>query len=606
MSKTLPGLFLESVRRFDRPDAFWRKRAGAWERISARQAARDVACLAAGLQNLGVRSGDRVALLSENRYEWAVADLAVLGLGAVTVPLYPTLTAEQCERLLRDSGAVLGIVSTSDQFAKLRRAAAEIEAVRGLVHMERVEAATRVDRAFEAVREWGSSHPEQALEAYRSSAETIPPESLATIIYTSGTTGEPKGAMLSHANIVFDVEAGLPLVEIGPEDRSLSFLPLSHVFARTADLYGMLSLGVAIAFAESLEAVSADLLEVRPTVLFGVPRFFEKGRARVLEAGRRLSTPRRQLFDWGLRWGHRRARAFLERRPLSPLAAWQAALANRLVGRPIRARFGGRLSICVSGGARLAPEVQEFFYAVGIPLREGYGLTETSPVITLTPASPVKPGSVGPAIPGVEVRIAQNGEICTRGPHVMLGYWNQPTATREAIRDGWFHTGDVGHLDEDGYLFITDRLKELLVTAGGKKVAPQPIEAHLKKSPWVSEAILLGDGRPYVAALLIPEFAELEEEARRRGWDAADRRALLANPEVRAHYDQLVALVNEELARFEQIKRYELLDRELSAERGELTLTLKLRRRVIAEHFAEAIGRLYAGHDSPADAELGG
>lgn len=606
MSETLPGLFLESVRRFDRPDAFWRKRAGAWEQISGRQALRDVACFAAGLRNLGVQPGDRIVLLAENRYEWVLADLAILGLGAISVPIYPTLTAEQCARILQDSGARFGIVSTTHQLAKLRWAAANLPDFAASVHMDSVEAAGRSDRSFEAVREWGANQPEKSVAAYEGSVAGLVPEALATVIYTSGTTGEPRGAMLSHANIAFNVRTALPLVDIGPKDRSLSFLPLCHIFARTADLYGMLAYGVAIAFAESIDTVARDLNEVCPTVLFGVPRFYEKGHARVLEVGRSLAGPRRQLFDWGLANGRRRARAFFERKPLGGLAAVQAALADRLVLRKIRERFGGRLRLCISGGARLAPETQEFFFAIGIPLREGYGLTETSPVICLTPAAPVKPGSVGPAIPGVDLRIGEEGEILTRGPHVMMGYWNNEEATRSAIRDGWFHTGDIGHIDQDGYLFITDRLKELLVTAGGKKVAPVPIEARLKKSPWVSEAVLLGDRRPFVSALLVPDFAALEVEAKRHGWDAADRAGLVARPEMRAHFDQLIDLVNRGLARFEQIKRYDVLDRDLSAEAGEMTPTLKLRRRVIAENFHDRIAALYEGHATPEDAEPGG
>jgi long-chain acyl-CoA synthetase len=602
MSETLPGIFLESLQRFRRQDVFLRKHAGAWESIPADRARRDVAYFAAGLKNLGVRAGDRVLLLAETRYEWAVADLAILGLGAITVPLYPTLTAEQCAELVADSGATTAIVSDSEQLAKMRRAISEIPDFGTLVHMDRVEAAGRLDRSFDAVREWGTTQGDAALRAYEESAASLGPDDLATIIYTSGTTGRPKGVMLTHGNIASNVNAGMPLVDIGPKDRTLAFLPLCHIFARTADLYGMLAMGAAISFAESIEAVPANLNEVRPTFMIGVPRFFEKAYNRTLEASRSLLPHRRKLFEWGLSWGQRRARAHLRRERLSGFGALIAIVADRLVAAKIRARFGGKLRLCISGGAPLHPDVLEFFFAIGIPLREGYGLTETSPVIALSPAGREKPGSVGKPIPGVEVRIAENGEILTRGPHVMKGYWKNDVATAEAIRDGWFHTGDIGHLDDEGYLFITDRLKELLVTAGGKKVAPQPVEAELKKSPWIADAVLVGDGRPYIACLLVPDFAALEAAAESHGWPANDRAALIAHPEVVERFQEGVELVNEHLARFEQIKRFEILPREFSLEAGEITPTMKLRRKVIADQFANQLARLYEGHGSPQDA----
>jgi long-chain acyl-CoA synthetase len=355
----------------------------------------------------------------------------------------------------------------------------------------------------------------------------------------------------------------------------------------------MLARGVTIAYAESMDAVGANAAEVHPTVLTGVPRFYEKAYARILASVATRPPLARRLFQWGLARGTARARARFARTRLGPVAALAAALADLLVFRAVRARLGGKLRYCVSGGAPLAPRTLEFFFAIGIPILEGYGLTETSPVICLNVPGKEKPGAVGPPIPGVEVRLVDTGEILTRGPHVMQGYFRNPDATREAIEDGWFHTGDIGRFDSDGCLVITDRLKDLLVTAGGKKIAPQPIEAKLKDSGWIGEAVLLGDRRPYVVALLVPHFAKLEAEAGARGWPAHDRSVLLAHSDVRAIYAAEIERVNATLAPFEQIKTFELIDHDLTQESGELTPSLKVKRRVIVEHFAPMIEAMY-------------
>jgi long-chain acyl-CoA synthetase len=592
-AQTLIGIFLDAVSTYRKPDQFMRKGADGWEAVAAERAASDVECLALGLHDLGVAKGDRVALLSENRYEWAATDLAILALGGVTVPIYPTLTGQQARWLIDNCGARVAVVSNRSQLEKLP--AATVAAV----VMDPV--AERPDvRTLAAVLERGRALRAERPRAFAEAAGAVDPEDLATIIYTSGTTGEPKGAMLTHRNIASNVWACLEVADLGPGDRCLSFLPLCHIFERMAGLYAMLARGVSIAYAESMETVAPNALEVRPTVLCGVPRFYEKVHARVLENAAREPRLRRAIFHWGLRAGRRRAQAHFARRRLAPHQAVLARVADRLVGAKIRARVGGRLRFCISGGAPLPAPLLEFFFAVGIPIQEGYGLTETSPVICLNPPGKEKPASVGPPIPGVEVRIGEEGEILTRGPHVMRGYYKNEPATRAVLRDGWFHTGDVGHLDADGYLFITDRLKDLLVTAGGKKVAPQPLEARLKASKWVSEAVLLGDRRPYVVCLLVPDFANLETEARERGWEHASRAELLERGEVRALYQDLLDRINADLARFEQIKQFALLDRELTQESGELTPTLKVRRRIVMEKFAPLIERLYPAPASAA------
>ena len=594
MPKTLIRIFLDAVERAKPAAMFMRRTSTGWESIPPQRAFTDVQEFALGLAGLGVKAGDRVALLSENRYEWAVSDLAVLGLGAVTVPIYPTLTAPQVRHILADSGAKVVIVSTPAQLDKLRQLEASLPQLEWLVAMEPAPPAAGRLHSFATLSEAGRARLAQDANAFRATAEAVQPADLATIIYTSGTTGDPKGAMLLHSNICANVAASLEVVDLGQYPVCLSFLPLCHILERMAGQFCMLEAGVTIAYAQSIDTVAADACEVHPAVLMGVPRFFEKVYARVMDNARAQPWLRRQIFFWGVRVGTQAAQMRFARRKPAGWLALQAAIADRLVGAKVRERVGGKLRLCVSGGAPLAPRVMEFFFAVGICIIEGYGLTETSPVICLNPPGREKPGAVGPPLPGVEVRIGDEGEILTRGPHVMRGYFGNDEASRIALRDGWFHTGDVGHLDADGYLVITDRLKDLLVTAGGKKVAPQPLEGKLKRSKWISEAVMLGDQRPYCICLIVPSFVLLETRAKERGWANGSRAELLRHPEVLARYQREIDTLNAELAPFEQIKRFALLDRELSQDAGELTPTLKVRRRVVTEKFASVIESLYA------------
>ncbi len=596
VSRTLIQIFLDTVDVHHKRAQFVRKIAGAWQNLSAHNALATVECLALGLESLGVARGDRVAILAETRLEWALTDLAVVGLGAVTVPIYPTLIASQIATQMRDSETKVAVVSTATQLEKLRSVRDSLPALEAIIVMDNAGTETPAsasEHTFEAVLVRGREVREREPKAFRERAAAVKPGDLATIIYTSGTTGDPKGAMLTHGNIVSNVEACLAVIKLVPTDTCLSFLPLSHILERMAGLYAMLAGGVTIAYAENMETVGINAAEIKPTVLLGVPRFYEKVHARILDATTKRPPIARRLFQWGLVRGTERACARFERRNLGALAKLEAALADRLVGKAIRARMGGRLRFCVSGGAPLAPHTLEFFFAIGIPILEGYGLTETSPVICLNAPGHEKPGAVGPPVPGVEVRIGEEGEILTRGPHVMKGYYRNPTATCAVIRDGWFHTGDIGHLDADGCLVITDRLKDLLVTAGGKKVAPQPIEASLKTSEWIAEAVLLGDQRPYIVALLIPDFVRLHVDAAERGWEPLDAAALLERPEVRERFAQEIARVNARLAPFERIKRFSLLERELSQDAGELTPSLKVKRRVIRERYSAMIEALY-------------
>ncbi len=600
MANTLIGIFLETVSRHRKPAQFMRKVAGGWESIAAERALGDVERMALGLRDLGVGPGDRVALLAETRYEWAIADLAILGLGAITVPIYPTLTAAQVRFILENAETSLAIVSTPAQLAKLHAIAEALPALRTRVSMDATPGARTGDHAWDTVSRRGAELLAREPRAFRDAAAKVRSEDLATIIYTSGTTGEPKGVMLTHSNVTSNVASCLEIMNLNASDTSISFLPLCHILERMAGLYAMLAAGVTIAYAESLETVAMNAVEVHPTVMTGVPRFYEKVYARVMENA--LSQPplKRALFFWSLRGATAAARLRLRHQSVPYATALHARIADRLVGGKVRARVGGRLRFCISGGAPLSAPIMEFFFAVGIPVVEGYGLTETSPVICLNRLENEKPGSVGPPIPGVEVRIGAAGEILTRGPHVMKGYFRNDAATHASIVDGWFHTGDVGRLDEDGFLVITDRIKDLLVTAGGKKVAPQPIEAKLKNSRWVTESVLIGDQRPYIVCLLVPNFQNLETEAKTRGWSFASPEQLVERAEVRALYQPLIDSVNAELAPFEQIKAFALLPRELTADAGEVTPSLKVRRRIVLEHFAERIESLYASaHPSP-------
>jgi long-chain acyl-CoA synthetase len=589
---TLIRIFLEAVATHRRPDQFMRRTDQGWESISAGRALAEVESLGLALRALGVQPGDRIALLAESRYEWALTDLAVLGVGAVTVPIYPTLTVPQVRDLLANCEATLLVVSTAAQLDKARSAVSGLAFVRGLIAMD--PAPGPGEHALAGLIERGAALRAAEPGAFAAAAAAVRPSDLATIIYTSGTTGEPKGALLTHGNIASNVEAALHVLQYRSTDRHLSFLPLCHIFERMAGLYAVMACGAGIAYARSIETVAADAADVHPTIMTAVPRFFEKVNARVMAAAAERPPLARAIFDWGLSLGVARARAHYARRPLPFLQALLFPIADRLVMAKIRARMGGRLRLCVSGSAPLSPSVMEFFYAIGIPIIEGYGLTETSPVISVNPFGREKPGTVGLPIPGVEVRIGDQGEILTRGPHVMQGYYRNEAATREALRDGWFHTGDIGHLDPDGYLVITDRLKDLLVLAGGKKVAPQPLEKQLRSSIWVAEVVLIGDRRPYVTCLIVPDFAALEAEAKTRGWTVTPRRALLGRAEVQSLYQGEIDRLNAGLAPFEQVKRFALLERELSQETGELTPTLKVKRKVVIETFAPTIEDLYA------------
>jgi long-chain acyl-CoA synthetase len=562
---------------------------------SSRELFDEVRDLSLGLEGLGVGPGDRVAILSNSRPEWTITDLAILTAGAVTVAVYATLPASQVGYILAHAGARVVVVSDEAQAAKVRAERHRLPALELVVVLDREAGVDGDETLWADVVERGHQRlmNENGLgRRYKERALAIEPDALATIIYTSGTTGQPKGVMLSHRNFVINVLDIDAMVTITDDDTALSFLPLSHAFERMI-VYLYLYKGATIAFGEAFATLGRDMGLVRPTVMTGVPRVYEKLRARIVDAVATAPRVRQGLFAWAVGVGHAAATARLAGREPGALDRLQLPLADRLVLSKIRARTGGRLRFVVSGSAPLGRDVAEFLFAIGLPVLEGYGLTETSPALTANPLEAPRLGSVGKVLPHVQLRIADDGEILARGPNVMIGYYDDPEATAAAIRDGWFHTGDIGQIDADGYVSITDRKKELLVTAGGKNVAPQPIEALLKRDPIVAEAVLLGDRRRFVAALLVPDFAILEQRLPDGGAGASPEE-LSARADVRALFQPIVDRANGELASFERVKSFAILPAEFTVESGELTPTLKVKRRVVQERWSAVIEAIYA------------
>ena len=591
--QTLSEIFFGTVDRFrDRPVALRVKRDGRWIALSHAELLAQVQAVSVGLLELGITPGDRVAILSENRPEWAITDYACLAARCADVAVYATLPAKQVEYILRNSGAVAVCVSTRTQLDKLREIRASLPALRHVIAFDPGLDGPDV-LGFTALRAQG----EAALgkwPRWREDALAIKPDELATLIYTSGTTGDPKGVMLTHGNIASNVQACLELLPLSQRDECLSLLPLSHIFERMAGHYLMFEAGVVINYAEGFEQVPRNLTEVHPTVCCAVPRLYEKIYARALEAASSGGRLKKQLFFWARRVGEEWTELKLKRKAI-PLDLLLARLvADALVFTRLRARVGGRLRYFISGGAPLSPEIARFFYAAGMVIFEGYGLTETSPVIAVNTPEQLKLGTVGRPIRDVLVRIAEDGEILTRGPNLMRGYWNLPDATREAIdAEGWFHTGDIGELDAEGYLRITDRKKDLIVTAGGKKVAPQPIEGLLRSNKFITNALLLGDRRKFPIALLVPNFERLEPWATAAGLRWNSREELAALPQVEEFLASEAKKNLRDLAQFEVPKRFLILPRDFSIEGGELTPKLSVRRKVVEQRYADRINALY-------------
>jgi len=602
LPSTIARLPFFAAGRFPKPDLIGRCLAGRVESINAREFVERVRDISLGLTALGLSRGDRVALLSESRPEWLLSDLAVLSAGGVTVPIYPTLSASQTAFILKDSGARIAIVSTAEQHRKVLTIAGDLPSLQSLVVIDAesgLKAGGLPEPTCQTLADLAATGHRRILDgwgvarAFQEDAKAVGPSDLATIIYTSGTTGDPKGVCLTHGNLAANIAGVHAVLDLNESDTALSFLPLCHAFERMV-CYVFLATGVSVVFAESFDTVGRDLAIVRPTVMSGVPRAFEKMHARVLAKGRESSGITRMIFERAMRVATAKGRALCERRPVSAALSLQARVADRLVFSKIRDGIGGRARFFVSGSAPLRSETAWFFLGAGLPLLEGYGLTEAGPVVSVTPLGGTRLGSVGPPLPNVEVRIADDGEILVRGPNVMSGYHGRPAETAEALQHGWLHTGDVGALDADGYLRVTDRKKELLVTSGGKKVAPQPIEAALRGDPLVAEALLVGDGRHFLSALVVANLAAAC--ARFQCAPPANEAALaafIARPDVVAAYQSVIDGVNAPLAPFERVKKFTLLSRDFNADPSAVTPTMKIKRRVVEAKCAEAIEAMY-------------
>ena len=567
------------------------RESGRWLPISSSELRRNVAGTARALRARGIAKGDRVAILSENRPEWSTADFAILLLGAVTVPVYSTLTAEQTAFTLTDSGASAIFVSTDAQLRKIQAILPQTQ-LRKIIVMDRVQLSgegdancVRMDRSMYD----GPGRLDPEIEAC---ARSIQPDDLATIIYTSGTTGNSKGAMLTHGNMASNIACSLLGFDMRPGQTSISFLPLSHVTARHVD-FSMLYHGVTLAYCPFMEDLSTAFLEVQPSLCVSVPRVYEKIYGKTEMTARDF--PKSAVYRWALSVGRKHEPSILAGTTPTSLS-WK--IANRLVFSRIRAGLGGRVETFISGGAPLGRELADWFATVGIRIHEGYGLTETSPVIAVNTPIHHRIGTVGKILPNLEVRIGDDGEILVRGPSVFKGYWNRPQETQNAFQDGFFKTGDIGNIDADGYLSVTDRKKELIKTSGGKFIAPQPIENSLKLSPLVGTAVVVGDKRKFACVLISPNFALLEDWARSNKVSFSSRDELIANPSVQTMFEGLVEGTNQKLARFEKMKRVVLVADEFTAENGALTPTMKLRRRVVEARYRRQIDEVYAETES--------
>jgi len=590
---TLIDLFERAAREHNRPDALNYKRDGSWISLSSDEMLARAKHIAAALYALGIRHGDRVALLSDSRVEWTLTDAGCLFAGAVDVPIYPTLTPPQVCYILRDSGATALFLANKEKFVELQEILGGCAQLQHVVFFD-AEGVTAGDGLTLAELEEIGRNAEQRDPGLveRLVSETTA-DDLATIIYTSGTTGEPKGVMLTHRNLVSNLIDSSGHLEVGEQDTVLSVLPLSHVFERQA-MYMYLYHGMAVYFAESLQTVGANLQEVRPTILVGVPRLFEKIYQRIQEHAAAAGKFAETLLAWSVSVAREYAHHFNDHTPLPATLKVQHALAAKLVFSKWRQAFGGRIRLLLSGGAALSEDLASIYIGAGIPIIQGYGLTETSPVISASTFEDYRIGTVGKAIPHVEIRIADDGEIEVRGPNVMRGYYNKPEETRASFTDdGWFKTGDIGRIDSDGYLRITDRKKELFKTSGGKYIAPAPIEEAIKRSRFVNQVVLVGAERKFPAALVVPVWEQLESYCKLKGIEVESHGELCRHPRIIDLLQRQIDALTPDLARYEKIKKVALLENEFSIEGGELTPTLKIKRRVIDEKYRDVIEKLY-------------
>ncbi len=593
--RNLPEMFFSIARTNPQKPAYRFKQDGTWQTITFSQASEQIKSIAVGLYKRGIRKGSTVALLSTNRPEWALCDYAIMCLGAVTVPLYPSLLPDQISFLLNHSEAALAIVEDEQQLDKIKTIQAQCSAINHFVIMDKPKNTLPENwELLSAVIENGQSIPEREPNIIDSHLKNVQPDDLATIIYTSGTTGEPKGAMLTHSNFLFNIESAAKIFTIYPDDSLLSFLPLSHVLERMAGHFLATSFGCTISYAESIEAVAQNLIEVKPTIAISVPRLFEKIYAKIWDMVESGPAVKRTLFNWAIAVGNAMVEHTQNKTKPGFGLITKHHVAQKLVFSKLQERLGGRMRFFVSGGAPLSAEIARFFTSVGIYILEGYGLTETSPAITMNHFGKFRFGSVGPVMPDEEVKIAEDGEILTRGGHVMKGYFKNPEETAEVFdEEGWFHTGDIGYLDNDGFLVITDRKKNIIVTAGGKNIAPQPIENKLLSSKYIEQAVVIGDKRKYCTAVLT-----LSEEALTHWF--AENRLPQTEPTEYQNLEQLRTLIRSEIDRltadlpsYETIKDFYIAPQLFTIESGHLTPSLKIKRREVEKTYFNEINQLY-------------
>ena len=562
--------------------------------ISYAEFRRNVELFTLGLASMGIKKDDKIAIIAENRPEWITADMAIVALGAINVPIYPTLTPKQIEYIFSDAEVKVAIVSNAFQLNKVVKIKPSVKSLKHIIVMSEKSLTNGYDAtAFPKIYDMGATFEKKNAKFFEAALKKPKPSDLLTIIYTSGTTGNPKGVMLTHSNLVSNILAAADTIPFGPEDLFLSFLPLCHSFERMAGYYTAFSCGASVAYAESVETVRDNLLEVHPTIVTTVPRLFERIHSKVMKQVDGMPKVRRKIFWWAVNVGKEYVRA-KKSGTVSPTLEAQHTVATKLVFAKLQAATGGRIRFFVSGGAALPQELGEFFEAIGITIIEGYGLTETSPVLAANRVDDYKFGTVGKPIPGVELKIAADGEILAKGPNIMKGYYKDPKATKEVIdKEGWLHTGDIGQFDTEGHLKITDRKKHLFVSSGGKNIAPQPIESHFLNSKLIDQFVLIGDGRKYCTALVVPEFDILKEFATGAGISYTSDHELVAHERIRQLFQKEIDQLQKDMPNYERVRRFELLPVQLTVENGEITPTLKVRRKVVEKKFSELIDRMY-------------
>lgn len=594
--RTLPELFIKAADRFELADALNYKRDGVWHSISSGEMVDRIRYIAAGLHSLGLRKGDKTAILASNSPEWSLSDAGCQFAGIVDVPIYTTLSPASIEYILNDSGAAALFVEDRVAFERIAGILPRAGALKHLIFFD-ATGADSVARAIslEHLEALGRNEVEGNPTLIDGLVRAIGSDDIATLIYTSGTTGEPKGVMLTHSNIISNVIDAGEKYDFTVHDISLSVLPLTHVFERSA-MYLYIFNGMSVFYAQSVEKVPDNLREVRPTIFIGVPRIFEKVYARAKLTAAQTGGIKDKIFDWAIDIAREYALRKEMREPLSFSLSVKHAVADRLVYSKLRKFFGGRLRACITGGAALSDDIWLIFTGAGITIMQGYGLTETSPVLTSNNPIASKLGTVGRPIRNVRLRIAVDGEIEATGPGVMLGYYNKPDATAAVFSDdGWFRTGDIGEIDHEGFLRITDRKKELFKTSGGKYIAPSPIEQMIRGSRFVSQAVLVGNERKFPAALIVPNFDMLASYVKLKGLsDAKTPEEMCRHPRIIDLIGRQIESLTSGLARFEKVKNFALLDKELTVENGELTPTLKIKRRVIEEKYKDVIDAMYA------------